>query len=70
MFSLLSYLLGQGRVLLKELDHAVCQLWVIQSQRLDLVQWQEDLGQESLVLLLQGQGESIDDTIIFFVRGE
>jgi hypothetical protein len=53
--------LGQGRVLLEELDDTVGELGVVEGEALDLVQGEEDAGEEGLVLLLQGQGKAVDD---------
>mmetsp|Transcript_39496 Transcript_39496/g.102232 ORF Transcript_39496/g.102232 Transcript_39496/m.102232 type:complete len:344 (+) Transcript_39496:133-1164(+) len=52
---------GEARVLLHVLGHAVGQLLVEGSQALHLVQWDQGLDQEVLVLILQGQREAVDD---------
>ena len=70
-------LLGQGGVLLKELDHAVGQLSVVQRQTSNLrekkitknihqfnfylVQGNQDPDKKLLVLSFQRQGEAVDD---------
>lgn len=54
-------LLRQARVLFEELDDAVRQLRVVQREALDLVQRDEDAREERLVLLLQREGEAVDD---------
>mmetsp|Transcript_21723 Transcript_21723/g.59364 ORF Transcript_21723/g.59364 Transcript_21723/m.59364 type:complete len:270 (+) Transcript_21723:203-1012(+) len=55
------YVVGQARVLLDVLCHAVGELLVEGRERLDLVQRNQRLDQEVLVLGLQGQSEAIDD---------
>lgn len=53
--------LRQARVLLEELDDAVGELGVVQREALDLVEREEDAGEERLVLVLEREGEAVDD---------
>ena len=55
------HLLGELRVLLDELRHAVRELLVVQVDVLHLVQRQQRLHQERLVLLLERKREAVDD---------
>ena len=48
-----TYLLGQGSVLLEELNDAVRQLRVVHAEALDFVQGDQDTGEEELVLILE-----------------
>ena len=48
-------------VLLEELYHAVGQLCLVLDKSLGLVQGDQHLGQELLVLCLQGKGKAVDD---------
>mmetsp|Transcript_101351 Transcript_101351/g.205712 ORF Transcript_101351/g.205712 Transcript_101351/m.205712 type:complete len:292 (+) Transcript_101351:49-924(+) len=52
---------GQPRVLLNVLGHAVGELLVERCEGLDLVQRDQSLDQEVLVLILEGQSEAVDD---------
>lgn len=54
-------LFGETRVLFKELDDAVCELGMVERQRLDLVQGNEHTGEEHLVLFLEGERKAVDD---------
>ena len=54
-------LLGEGGVLLQELDHAVSQLGVVEAEAADFVKGDEDFAEELLVLQLQWKGEAVDD---------
>jgi hypothetical protein len=57
----LDNVLGQARVLLEELHNAVRQLRVVQRETLDLVQGNQDAREERLVLLLEREGEPVND---------
>ena len=54
-------MLSQGGVLLKELDHTVGQLRMIEREAAHLVQWDEHPDQELLVFCLEGKGKAIDN---------
>jgi hypothetical protein len=54
-------LLGESGVLLEELDDAVGELRVIEGEGLGLVERNEGSGEEGLVLLLEWEGESVND---------
>lgn len=54
-------LLGEHGILLEELDDTVGELGVVKSERLGLVERDEDPGKECLVLLLERERETIDD---------
>lgn len=56
-----TYIFGQCRILLQELDDTVGQLRVIHAETLHLVHGKEYPGEEELVLLLQRQSETIDN---------
>lgn len=57
----LDHILCQTRVLFQKLHHTVGQLRVIQCQSFDFVEGDQSSGEERLVFLLEGQGESVDD---------
>ncbi len=54
-------LLGERAVLLEELDDAVGELRMVEGEALDLVEWDEDAGEEGLVLLLERKRKAVDD---------
>lgn len=54
-------LFRQRSVLFQELDDTVGELRVVERQRLGLVQGDEDPREESLVFLLEREGEPVDD---------
>lgn len=56
-----AHLFSQGRILFKELDDTIRELWVIHAETLDFVQGEQHSGQKELMLLLQRQGKSVDD---------
>lgn len=58
---LLDNRLCQARVFLEELHDTVGQLWMVHGQALHLVQRQQRFEQKCLVLLLQRQGEAVDN---------
>ena len=51
----------ESRILLEELHHAVGELRVVQGQAFHLVERDEHACQEDLVLVLEREGEAIDD---------
>jgi hypothetical protein len=57
----MSYIFGERRVLLKELNNAIRQLRVIHAQTLHLMQRNQDASQEQFMLLLQRQRKAVDD---------
>jgi hypothetical protein len=54
-------LFRQRSVLFQELDDTVCELGMVERQRLGLVQGDEDPGEESLVFFLERECEPVDD---------
>lgn len=56
-----TYFLGQSSILLQELDDAVCQLRMVHTQALDLVQRYQHPRQEELVFLFQRKRKTVDD---------
>lgn len=57
----ITHLIRQCRILFEELDNTVCQLRMIHAEALDLVQRNQDPGQEKLVLFLERQSKTVDD---------
>ena len=55
-------------VLLQELHDAVCQLRVVQTQTLGLVERDKDFDQELFVFLLKRQREAVDDAVRVLMR--
>jgi hypothetical protein len=56
-----TYIFSQCRILLQELHNAIGQLRVIHAETLHFVHREEDSSQEELVLLLERQGEAVDN---------
>lgn len=56
----MSYIFGERRVLLKELNNAIRQLRVIHAQTPHLMQRNQDAGQEQFMLFLQRQRKAVD----------
>lgn len=56
-----THVFSQRRVLFKELDNAISQLWMVHAEALDFVQRKQDTGQKQFVLLLQRKRKAIDD---------
>lgn len=57
----MTYLVCQRRILFEELHDTVCQLRMVHAEALDLMERNQDSCQEELVLLLERQGETIND---------
>ena len=57
----LAYLFGQTRVLFEELNDAVGELRMVDAERFDFMQRQENFDEEMLVLFFQRQRKAVDD---------
>lgn len=51
----------EGAILFQKLDDAICKLWMVHGETLDLVERDEQAHQKCLVFLLQRQGKTVDD---------
>lgn len=51
---------GERGIFFQELDDAVCELWMIQTQTFGLMQRDKNFDQELFVFLFQGQSKAID----------